>query len=290
MGSIEHFSLQWNSFDSNIKGLSDLYENEELFDVTLISGSRQIKAHKVVLSACSPVFRSIIKSAPPQAHPWIYLRGINFHHMELLISFMYYGEVKVIQEELDDFISIAEEFEIKCLNTEKMPTSLSDSPTPSPPRDLPDLSSVDNVSDDLLSISPPTAQIEKYYTPYEMNDLYIAQNISPDKFETMETNNKDIKLDKNKKHIRALDLEINRYYTKQRTGKKFQCKKCSYLTPYGNAIRNHVESNHISSKGVVCSLCSKKFKTRLSLHNHCYRVHNDKGSNVSFKPYRKTKL
>ncbi|XP_040582421.1 uncharacterized protein [Lepeophtheirus salmonis] len=288
MRSTEHLSLKWNSFDSNFKeSLSDLYENEELFDVTLITGSRQIKAHKFVLCACSPVFRSIIKSAPPQTHPWIYLKGINVDHLELLISFLYHGEVKVIQEELDDFIAIAKEFEIKCLNTEKMPTSLSDSPTPS--RDLPDLSSVDNVSDDLLSISPPTAQIEKYYTPYEMNDSYIAQNISPDKFETMETNNKDIKLDKNKKHIRALDLEISRYYTKQRTGKKFQCKKCSYLTPYGNAIRNHVESNHISSKGVVCTLCSKKFKTRLSLHNHCYRVHNDNGSNVSFKASRKTR-
>ncbi|CAB4055767.1 unnamed protein product [Lepeophtheirus salmonis] len=202
MGSIEHLSLKWNSFDSNSReSLSDLYENEELFDVTLITGSRQIKAHKVVLSACSPVFRSIIKSAPPQTHPWIYLKGINVDHLELLISFLYHGEVKVIQEELDDFIAIAKEFEIKCLNTEKMPTSLNDSPTPSPPRDLPDLSIVDNVYDDLLSISPPAAQIEKYYTPYEINDSNITLNIRPDEFEHLETNNEDSKLDKNKSNV-----------------------------------------------------------------------------------------
>ncbi|XP_040583233.1 protein jim lovell-like [Lepeophtheirus salmonis] len=271
MGSIEHLSLKWNSFDSNSReSLSDLYENEELFDVTLITGSRQIKAHKVVLSACSPVFRSIIKSAPPQTHPWIYLKGINVDHLELLISFLYHGEVKVIQEELDDFIAIAKEFEIKCLNTEKMPTSLNDSPTPSPPRDLPDLSIVDNVYDDLLSISPPAAQIEKYYTPYEINDSNITLNIRPDEFEHLETNNEDSKLDKNKKPICALDLEISLYYSKQKTGKKFQCNKYSYSTHYVNSIRNHVESNHISSKGVVCSFYSTKLYTIMSMYNHSY--------------------
>ncbi|CAB4056902.1 unnamed protein product [Lepeophtheirus salmonis] len=119
MGSLEYLCLQWNEYENNFKqGLSELRKNEELFDVTLTSGSKQIKAHKVILSACSPVFRSMIGSAPFQMHPLIYLRGINFNHLELLISFMYHGQVRVLQDELEDFISIAKELKINGLSND----------------------------------------------------------------------------------------------------------------------------------------------------------------------------
>ncbi|CAB4061950.1 unnamed protein product [Lepeophtheirus salmonis] len=48
------------------KILPDLIQKEELLDVTLISGSNQIKAHKIILSACLPaVWRldTVIKSS-----------------------------------------------------------------------------------------------------------------------------------------------------------------------------------------------------------------------------------
>eukprot|EP00096_Caligus_rogercresseyi_P007694 TRINITY_DN256_c0_g1_i3.p1 TRINITY_DN256_c0_g1~~TRINITY_DN256_c0_g1_i3.p1 ORF type:complete len:421 (-),score=171.85 TRINITY_DN256_c0_g1_i3:267-1529(-) len=115
MGSCERLCLRWNDFESNIKhGFSELRQEEDFFDVTLACGSQQIKAHKVILSACSPFFRSIIKSIP-HAHPLLYLRGIQFAHLESLLCFMYNGEVNVTQEDLNNFLAVAEELKIKGL-------------------------------------------------------------------------------------------------------------------------------------------------------------------------------
>nr|ACO11014.1 Longitudinals lacking protein-like [Caligus rogercresseyi] len=116
MGSLERLLLRWNDFESNIKlGFSELRQDEDFFDVTLACESKQVKAHKVILSACSPFFRSLIKSVS-HAHPLLYLRGIKFAHLEALLSFMYNGEVSVTQEELAEFLSIAEELKVKGLS------------------------------------------------------------------------------------------------------------------------------------------------------------------------------
>ncbi|CAB4060602.1 unnamed protein product [Lepeophtheirus salmonis] len=111
MVSLQHLRHQWNYYESSFKQeFSDLLQNEEQLDMTLLCGSNQIKAHKIILSACSPVFRSILGSAPLQQHPLIYPRGMNFYH--LFISFMYEGEVNVRTEELDDFITTTEELQV----------------------------------------------------------------------------------------------------------------------------------------------------------------------------------
>ncbi|XP_040564261.1 uncharacterized protein [Lepeophtheirus salmonis] len=117
MGYLDNLCIRWNEYESNFKqGLSELLQNGELFDVTLISGSRVIKAHKVILSACSPVFRSIIQSIPSYPHPVIYLKDINFDYLELILSFLYYGEMRVASEVVNDLIKVAEEFQIKGLS------------------------------------------------------------------------------------------------------------------------------------------------------------------------------
>ncbi|QQP37396.1 Broad-complex core protein isoform 6, partial [Caligus rogercresseyi] len=139
MGSMEQLHLRWNDFESNIKlGFSELRQDEDFYDVTLACESKQIKAHKVILSACSPFFRSLIKSVS-HAHPLLYLRGIKFSHLEALLSFMYNGEVNVTQEELTEFLSIAEELKIRGLTQEGSSSSSSgtvvpkeETPTPPP--------------------------------------------------------------------------------------------------------------------------------------------------------------
>nr|ACO10878.1 Broad-complex core protein isoform 6 [Caligus rogercresseyi] len=139
MGSLERLHLRWNDFESNIKlGFSELRQDEDFYDVTLACESKQVKAHKVILSACSPFFRSLIKSVS-HAHPLLYLRGIKFAHLEALLSFMYNGEVNVTQEELTEFLSIAEELKIRGLTQEGSSSSSSgtvvpkeETPTPPP--------------------------------------------------------------------------------------------------------------------------------------------------------------
>jgi len=115
MGTTEKFCLRWNDFESNISlAFRDIREEKDFFDCTLSCGSRQIQAHKLILSACSPFFRSILKQNPHQ-HPLLYLKGVQFTDMQAVLNFMYHGEVNVAQEELNSFLAVAEDLEVKGL-------------------------------------------------------------------------------------------------------------------------------------------------------------------------------
>ena len=115
MGGDEKFCLRWNDFERNISlALRDSREEKDFFDCTLSCGTRQLQAHKVILSACSPFFRSILKQNPHQ-HPLLYLKGVEFTDLQAVLNFMYHGEVNVAQEELNSFLAVAEELQVKGL-------------------------------------------------------------------------------------------------------------------------------------------------------------------------------
>lgn len=62
MGTNQQFSLRWNNYLHHITEAFDtLREDENLVDVTLCCEGRKIKAHKMLLSACSSYFREIFK-------------------------------------------------------------------------------------------------------------------------------------------------------------------------------------------------------------------------------------
>ena len=115
MGSNEKFCLRWNDFESNISvAFRELREEKDFFDVTLACDDSQLEAHKVILSACSPFFRDILKKNPHQ-HPLLYLKGVKYKELVSVLNFMYMGEVNVAQEELNSFLSVAEELRVKGL-------------------------------------------------------------------------------------------------------------------------------------------------------------------------------
>merc|ERR1712150_391187 len=91
----------------------DLYQEGRYSDVTLVSDDQtQFKAHKIVLRACSSVFKKIIDSNPSQ-HPLIYLRGIQSYEMESILQFMYLGEGKFYYERMGEFLKVAKDLEVK---------------------------------------------------------------------------------------------------------------------------------------------------------------------------------
>ena len=113
--SSNQYHLSWNDFESNLSlAFREIRDEKEFFDCTLSCGSRQIQAHKIILSACSPVLRSILKQNPHQ-HPLLYLKGVQCTDLEPLLSFMYHGSVNVALEDLNSFLAVAKEFEVKGL-------------------------------------------------------------------------------------------------------------------------------------------------------------------------------
>jgi len=62
MDDTQHFCLRWNNYQSSItSAFENLRDDEAFVDVTLACEGRSIKAHRVVLSACSPYFRELLK-------------------------------------------------------------------------------------------------------------------------------------------------------------------------------------------------------------------------------------
>ena len=121
MGS-EKFCLRWNDFESQLSGsFKEIRESKDFFDVTLVSEERQLEAHKVIISACSPFFRDILRRNPHQ-HPLLYLKGVKHKQLESVLDFIYHGEVNVAQNDLNSFLAVAEELQIKGLTQRESQT------------------------------------------------------------------------------------------------------------------------------------------------------------------------
>jgi len=134
MVSTEKFCLRWNDFESNISGaFRELREDKDFFDVTLACDDEQLQAHKVILSACSPFFRTILRRNKHE-HPLLYLKGVKYVDLVSVLNFMYHGEVNVAQEELNSFLAVAEDLKVKGLtqnnSTNALPTSQANSIKP----------------------------------------------------------------------------------------------------------------------------------------------------------------
>jgi len=116
MSKTNHYLLSWNQHDEmRPLLLKNLWENKDFLDVTIACDDDQVDAHKVVLSAASPVFENILKRNPHD-HPLIYLKGTNKEQVELLLKFIYSGETEVPEKILNDFLVLAETFSVKGLS------------------------------------------------------------------------------------------------------------------------------------------------------------------------------
>ena len=112
----EKLCLQWNDFKDNIQtAFRNAREDIDFSDVTLAcEDGQQVKAHKVILAASSPFFQNILKRNQ-HPHPLIYMRGLKSEDLLAIVDFLYFGEANVFQENLDSFLAIAEELQLKGL-------------------------------------------------------------------------------------------------------------------------------------------------------------------------------
>ena len=110
------YELSYSQFWKDAKNLcQEMFEDTNFTDVTLVCGEgKQFKAHKVILSSCSSLFRNIlINNSHP--NPLVYFHDIKDEQMEILVKFIYTGETSVVQEDLDALLEVAEKLQIKGL-------------------------------------------------------------------------------------------------------------------------------------------------------------------------------
>jgi len=118
----ENFKLRWNDHHSIFFSTAENFIlGDHLTDVTLSCGKQEFSAHKLVLSICSTYFNELFtpkthKQRPANSAAIVYLKDVDPHHLELLLNFMYRGEINVEEDELISLLSTAKGLQIRGLS------------------------------------------------------------------------------------------------------------------------------------------------------------------------------
>ena len=107
-------NIIWTNFQDHLKLLfQELYRTECYTDVTLVSVDEvEFKAHKIVLSACSPVLKKIIDNNPAEER-LIYQTGVDALELDSILHLMYLGDGQFYEERRSEFVRVARQLEIK---------------------------------------------------------------------------------------------------------------------------------------------------------------------------------
>ena len=98
--------------------MKELLSDTNSQDVTLVCDDKtKLKAHKIVLKACSSVFANILDD-DTNPNPIIYLRDIHHQEIESILQFMYLGQATFYESRMNEFLRVANSLEVKELSQE----------------------------------------------------------------------------------------------------------------------------------------------------------------------------
>ena len=234
-----------------------LRKDIDFTDVTLVcEDGQQVEAHKVILASSSQVLHSILRRNK-HVHPLIYMRGVKSEDLVAIVDFLYYGEANIYQENLDKFLNIAEELDLKGLYGKGGEGSLD------PEKQSKEASAFKPD----LEKKPYTNETN---TPSKNNDdqpIGSQMTIAPQNEEF----SGDMKeLDR---MIEAmLARSENMVLRGSQNSRAFVCQVCGKEGPSQN-MKRHVEANHLTGIVIPCNLCEKTFRSRHGLTQHNSRHH-----------------
>ena len=118
MAAQEKYALNWNKFETAaMDTIKSLYHERNFTNVTLVcEEDQQVEAHKVILSSASPFFKNILLKKP-HPHPLIYLKGLKIDELWAIVDFIYLGKTEVESVNIESFLQVANDLEVKGLQT-----------------------------------------------------------------------------------------------------------------------------------------------------------------------------
>ena len=247
----EKLCLKWNDFQETVNtAFGSLRDDTEFADVTLAcEDGQQLEAHKVILAASSPFFLNILKKNK-HPHPLIYKKGTKFENLLAAIDFLYYGEANVFQENLESFLSMAEELKLKGLTGQQ---DVSEDNTEAYKKEM---------TTNLTSKREKWISNKRRNNFASQNELAIIeshQEKAVQNFVSGDLQELDEKV--KSKMENSLNLTPN-----GRERAKI-CKVCR-KEGYNVGIRDHIEANHLQGVSLPCNICEKTFRSRQRFRKH----------------------
>ena len=254
----EKLCLRWNDFKNNTFGaFAGLRGDKDFADVTLVSSDgQQVEAHKVVLAASSSFLQDLLL-LNRHPHPIIFMRGVMSEDLLAIVDFLYCGEVNVYQENLDSFLAIAQELQLKGLMG-KMDENVENTPCD------------ENLGS---QITKPKAKPVKHNgakTQQTYQHIQTANEAETDKTVALSSHFSG-NLEELEKRVRSM-MEKSQNNLANGLQRADTCKVCG-KEGEGNVIKNHIEANHLEGIILPCNNCEKTFRCRNSLKKHKQRYH-----------------
>ena len=297
---METYCLKWNSFQTNISNtISDFRREEDFFDVTLVTDDQQfIPAHKLVLSSSSDIFKNILrKSSHPYPHPnpLIYLNGFSSKQLNLIMDYIYLGEVRIFPQDIDSFISDAQKLKIEGLILAEGQSSEEERrKVKNEGFKREDTSFVErkqeeefyggSISDDKKTnmdgkqLDSTTTNFEKTSSE-ETQEMMVHERDIKD--QSLPINN--INLKKKRKSGKPKSMNVSTALVNHSSsfedvkqlvenlleldGDLLRCKTCGKTARNRGNMERHVEI-HIEGLSFDCQFCDKTYKTRMSRDQH----------------------
>ena len=250
----EVIHLTWNEFQkSTIKTFKHLEGNDDFTDVTLACGDgQQLRAHKVILSSSSSLFRNILVRNHHQ-NPLIYLKGTNIDDLKGIIKFVYSGEVQVENEQLSNFLKTANDLEIQGLTiavpTEKLDgNEFKQQNELTNRKDFHDMNEIKIETETNLSEESSIAEIRNVHN----NTGKIMDNVH-----SIDEGDKDLgDYDNDEDKLNPLTLS------------ELQCDQCHFNASSGRHLVKHRKEKHPEATTFNCIQCDKQFTNKYNLKVH----------------------
>lgn len=243
----ETFKLRWNDFQSNVSKSFGLFRKESyLQDITLVSDDLEtMSAHKLVLSACSEYFKNLLQKTERNSQTLLVLDGIISTDLRNVLDYVYDGEVRIAQDEIDRFLKVARKLKLEGLGQEEAI----------------DVNEEDMKAED-VSESEEDLPKTRDFKPRYLGD---------DKVSIINNYGESMSESEHKKRLQENVIEHADWSA--------SCKICGKIFQAGKrkrdseaSARRHVEI-HFDGLTYRCAFCNKEFRSRNVHNSHVSKAH-----------------
>ena len=229
-------------------------DDPDFSDVTLVcDDNQQIKAHRIILTACSPFFNTVLKSNN-HSHPMIYMRGTKAKDMAAIVDYIYNGEANIFQEDMDGFLALAEELKLKGLANADSEDIILDNGSNRAEETGPKHQQQEFIDNKDVTSLRTSKVLESPIPPSDTNKVFVSANISVEDL---------------KEKLDSLMERVNDGVN------SWKCTLCGKINkePTKQNMRTHIETRHIEGLSFPCSQCDFVCKSNNAFYKHISRHH-----------------
>ena len=256
----QNYNFTWQTYSDHLKVMMrEIMSSEDFTDVTIVTNDKKsLKAHRNILSACSPVLRTILQMMNPvnNTHPVIFLKGVEHSEMEKILQFVYTGEAECFAENIKDFLMVAKSLEIKELTLNE------------------DFCGQSGSNNTLLRQEKEGVKSEAVDDHQEDVDTEDCFDEGHTESQTATNSEADYSRSECKQCLKSFANQhiLKNHMKSVHEGVKYDCDQCEkQYTEKGNLTR-HVKSTHNSVKH-ACDYCQIPFTIKGNLDRHIQKMH-----------------